>query len=128
MGDRMKLWSLRLGIASLVAILAALAFAAPARAQFGPNAGAPPPKLNPHTDAPFDPSGYWVAVVTEDWRYRMVTPDKGDFPGVPVNAAGRKIAEAVGPRQGSSFRKCVQVVWSRRDHARAGAPAYFLGE
>lgn len=91
-GDRMKPWNLRTGIASLVAVLGVLAFAAPARAQFGPNAGPPPPKLNPHTDAPFDPSGYWVAVVTEDWRYRMVTPDKGDFPGVPVNAEGRKIA------------------------------------
>ncbi len=93
----MKLWGLRWGIASLVAIFAVLAFAAPARAQFGPNGPPPPPKFNPHTDAPFDPSGYWVAVVTEDWRYRMVTPDKGDFPGVPVNAAGRKTAEEWDP-------------------------------
>jgi hypothetical protein len=88
----MKVWSRWSRIAALVSILGVLAFAAPARAQFGPNAGAPPPKLNPHTDAPFDPSGYWVAVVTEDWRYRMVTPDKGDFPGVPINAEGRKMA------------------------------------
>ncbi len=39
--------------------------------------------------APVDLTGYWVAVVTEDWRYRMMTPDKGDFTGVPLNAAGR---------------------------------------
>jgi hypothetical protein len=29
--------------------------------------------------APIDLTGYWVAVVTEDWRFRMVTPPKGDF-------------------------------------------------
>lgn len=39
--------------------------------------------------APVDLTGYWVAVVTEDWRYRMMTPDRGDFTGVPLNAAGR---------------------------------------
>ena len=81
----------------LFAILAALSLAAPVRAQFGPNAGPPPPPFNPHTQAPFDPSGYWVSIVTEDWRYRMVTPEKGDFPGVPVNAEGRKIAEKWDP-------------------------------
>ena len=29
--------------------------------------------------APVDLTGYWVTVVTEDWRYRMVTPPKGDI-------------------------------------------------
>jgi hypothetical protein len=85
------------GAAFSAVVLVALAGAMPARAQFGPNAGPPPPPFNPHTEAPFDPSGYWVSIVTEDWRYRMVTPEKGDFPGVPVNAEGRKIAEAWDP-------------------------------
>jgi hypothetical protein len=35
-----------------------------------------------------------VSVVTEDWRWRMLTPAKGDFAGVPLNAAGRKIGLA----------------------------------
>ena len=26
--------------------------------------------------APADLTGYWVAFVTEDWRFRMVTPEK----------------------------------------------------
>jgi len=32
--------------------------------------------------------------VTEDWRYRMVTPTKGDFQGVPMTPAARTIANA----------------------------------
>jgi len=44
--------------------------------------------------APVDLTGYWVSVVSEDWRYRMLTPPKGDVGGVPLNAEGRKIADA----------------------------------
>jgi hypothetical protein len=39
-----------------------------------------------------DLTGTWVAVVTEDWRWRMVTPPKGDVASIPVNAEGRKAA------------------------------------
>ena len=41
-----------------------------------------------------DLTGYWVSPVMEDWRWRMVTPIKGDFASVPVNAEARKIGEA----------------------------------
>ena len=41
-----------------------------------------------------DITGQWVSVVTEDWRWRMVTPPKGDTSSVPLNAAGRMAAEA----------------------------------
>ncbi len=37
-------------------------------------------------------TGYWVSVVTEDWKFRMVTPKKGNYSGVPLNAEGRKVA------------------------------------
>lgn len=47
--------------------------------------------------APQDYTGYWVSVVTEDWRYRMITPPKGDFAGVPLNAEGRRLAAAWDP-------------------------------
>jgi hypothetical protein len=43
--------------------------------------------------APIDVTGYWVSVVTEDWRYRMVTPAKGDYQGVPMTPEARKIAD-----------------------------------
>src|SRR5262249_30998696 len=42
--------------------------------------------------APVDLTGYWVSVVTEDWRFRMVTPARGDHPSVPLNAAGNALA------------------------------------
>jgi hypothetical protein len=49
------------------------------------------------TLAPIDLTGYWVSVVTEDWRYRMVTPKKGDYASVPLNAAARRLADAWDP-------------------------------
>src|SRR3974377_128651 len=51
----------------------------------------------PKAAAPVDFTGYWVSVVTEDWLYRMVTPKKGDYSSVPLNAEGRKIADAWDP-------------------------------
>src|SRR5215472_4605788 len=47
--------------------------------------------------APVDLTGYWVSVITEDWRYRMVTPAKGDYPSIPLNPEGRKVADAWDP-------------------------------
>jgi hypothetical protein len=52
---------------------------------------APPPSAQ--VAAPIDLTGYWVAIVTEDWRWRMVTPPKGDYASVPLNDAGRKVAD-----------------------------------
>lgn len=44
--------------------------------------------------AVFDPTGYWVPLITEDWRFRMVTPPKGDYASVPLSAEGRRIADS----------------------------------
>jgi hypothetical protein len=43
--------------------------------------------------APADLTGWWVSVVTEDWRWRMVTPKKGDYASMPINDEGRRIAD-----------------------------------
>ena len=51
----------------------------------------------PKAGATIDLTGYWVSVVTEDWLYRMVTPAKGDYTSVPLNAAGRKLADTWDP-------------------------------
>jgi hypothetical protein len=59
--------------------------------------GAPQAPSTAQAAAPFDITGYWVSVVNEDWLYRMVTPDKGDYTGVPINAEGRKVADAWDP-------------------------------
>jgi hypothetical protein len=47
--------------------------------------------------APIDLTGYWVSIVTEDWRFRMVTPVKGDYASVPLNPEGRRIADTWDP-------------------------------
>jgi hypothetical protein len=59
--------------------------------------GRGPVPQTPKAAAPIDITGYWLSVVTEDWRFRMVTPPKGDYLGVPLNPAGRKIADAWDP-------------------------------
>src|SRR6266853_867907 len=61
-----------------------------------PGRGGGPPR-SPKDSAPIDLTGYWVSIVTEDWRFRMFTPPKGDIAGVPVNAEGRKLANAWDP-------------------------------
>lgn len=44
--------------------------------------------------APIDLTGYWVSVVSEDWRHRMATARKGDYESVPLSAEGRRAADA----------------------------------
>jgi hypothetical protein len=64
----------------------------------GGQRGEPPqPPSAARTIAPLDLTGYWVSIVTEDWRYRMVTPKKGDYPSVPLNAAARRAADGWDP-------------------------------
>ena len=57
--------------------------------------------------APVDLTGYWVSVVTEDWRFRMVTPRKGDYLSVPLNAEGKKVADLWDPaKDEASGQQC----------------------
>lgn len=56
-----------------------------------------PPAYAQRAPAPVDLTGYWVSLVTEDWRFRMVTPLKGDYEGVPLNPEGRRVANAWDP-------------------------------
>lgn len=77
-----------------LAVLAALSLEANAVAQRG---GPPGPPPTPRAAAPFDITGQWVSVVSEDWRYRMTVPPKGDYGGVPLNPNGRRTADAWDP-------------------------------
>jgi hypothetical protein len=65
---------------------------------YGQGRGGPPPTpKTPKEAAPVDLTGYWVSVVTEDWRWRMVTPIHGDFAGIPLNPAGKKLGNEWDP-------------------------------
>jgi hypothetical protein len=81
---------------AILRLLAGFLFVASAHAQVGT---APP---DARTRAPVDLTGYWVAVVTEDWRYRMMTPDKGDFTGIALNGAGRAAMQKWDPAHDES--------------------------
>ncbi|HET9834666.1 MAG TPA: hypothetical protein VFP91_23255, partial [Vicinamibacterales bacterium] len=61
--------------------------------------GPPQPVRSPQAIAPFDPTGYWVAIVSDEWRYRMLTPPKGNFDYVPLNAEGQRVARAWEPEK-----------------------------
>lgn len=47
--------------------------------------------------AAVDLTGEWISVVTEDWKFRMVTPRKGDYDLVPLTPAGRSLADSWDP-------------------------------
>jgi hypothetical protein len=85
----MKQVLLAVSISIVVAALASTHMRAQQRA------ATPPPTAR--AAAPIDLTGYWVSVVTEDWRWRMIMPPKGDYTSVPLNAEGRKVADAWNP-------------------------------
>jgi hypothetical protein len=72
-------------IAAGVALSLSVATRAQAPAASGPT---------PQSIAPIDLVGTWVSVVSEDWRWRMMTPAKGDYASVPLTDAGRKAADS----------------------------------
>ena len=55
------------------------------------------PPASARAAAPVDFTGYWVSPVMEDWRWRMVTPLRGDAARIPVNAAARAVIDAWDP-------------------------------
>ena len=78
---------------ALLAVLL-IALAGAAERAHGQRGAAAPADPTPRALAPIDLTGYWVSIVNEDWRWRMLTPPKGDISSVPVNAAGRRATEA----------------------------------
>jgi hypothetical protein len=60
----------------------------------GTHAAAQQAPPTPRSLAPIDLTGYWVSIVNEDWRWRMMTPPKGDFSSIPLNPEGRRVTEA----------------------------------
>lgn len=81
----------RASLLLVAAVMALLMTPARAPAQFG--FPPPQPPVNPRAIAPLDFAGYWVSIVTEDWRFRMITPAKGDYASVPLNSEGKRVAD-----------------------------------
>jgi hypothetical protein len=82
----------------VVALIALSSVAVPVLVHTQNRGGPPPPPVaTAKASAPIDLTGYWVAFVTEDWRFRMVTPPKGDFQGIQLTPEAVKIANAWDP-------------------------------
>lgn len=90
---------MRLFRASTLALAALLLLRMHAAAQQGGRAGRGQ-SATPQTGkaaAPFDPTGYWVSMITQNWRLRMFPPAKGDYLGLPLTPAAKKIADEWDP-------------------------------
>jgi hypothetical protein len=75
--------------------------------------GPGPAGRTPKDAAPIDLTGYWVSIVSEDWRFRMLTPPKGDHPDFLLTPAGTKLADSWDPAKDEA----------EKDHCKAyGAP------
>lgn len=82
-----------------VVLVAALAVAAAPVLCGQAQRGQPPatPPVTAKAAAPIDLIGNWVSIVTEDWRWRMVTPAKGDYASIPMTPAAKMVADAWDP-------------------------------
>src|SRR4030095_16782489 len=79
-----------IGAAGLLMVSALLAMQNEGRGQGRENQ----PPASARAAAPFDPTGYWSSLITQNCRLRMVPPGKGDYIGIPISAAGKKAADA----------------------------------
>jgi hypothetical protein len=80
--------------AATLALIGAAPDATHAQARGG---GRGAPAQAPKAAAAIDLTGYWVAVITEDWKFRMVTPRKGVYELLQLNAEGRKVGDSWDP-------------------------------
>ena len=89
------------GLAVCVIVLSTAVFAQGRGGGGGQRGAAPPAGLppTPKASATVDLTGYWVSLVTEDWRWRMKVPDKGDVSSIPFtqDQAKRAVLQAWDP-------------------------------
>ncbi len=101
---RSPLLSVCIGMLSLVGLT--LIGPADLHAQGGRGGRGGPPQP-PKAAAPIDLTGYWTAVVTEDWHQRMMTAPKGDFgagePGATAGFNGARNGQGENPSQGGNI-------------------------
>jgi hypothetical protein len=83
--------------AGSIALAMALSCTAALTLAAQPGDRAPAVTPSARSQAPYDLTGYWVSVVTQDWRYRMVVPGKGEYQGIPIKPAAKEFADSWNP-------------------------------
>jgi len=86
--------TMRVSVLGAISLCVAIVVATMDAAGQGRGRGQAGPPQTARQAAPIDLAGTWVSIVTEDWRWRMVTPPKRDVASVPVSAEGRKAAQS----------------------------------
>src|SRR4249920_2599360 len=81
-------------VTAAVFVLAASASAQGQRGAAGRGRGGP---ASAREGAAIDLTGYCVSVIAEDWKFRMVTPKKGVYDSLMLNAEGRRVADTWDP-------------------------------
>lgn len=80
------------GLVSVAGLISLLIASTPLWAQ---GARGPMPKpMAAKEEAPIDLTGYWVSLITQDWRFRMVVPGSGEYAAIPINIKGKQTADA----------------------------------
>ena len=86
-----------------VLIVCLLALPTTIHAQRGGRGAAAP--VAPREAAAVDLTGYWVSVVAEDWKFRMVTPKKGVYDSLTLNAEGRRVGDTWDPAKDEAAKE-----------------------
>jgi hypothetical protein len=84
------------GMRALAVMAVVFLIASPAAIQ-AQRAGRGAPSPAGRDGAALDLTGYWVSVISEDWKYRMVTPKKGVYDALALNAEGRRVGDTWDP-------------------------------
>jgi hypothetical protein len=98
MFEGQKRSGVRSGLAAVACVLlCSSGLAAGAQARGGREEQSAGATATPKAAAPIDLTGYWVSVVTQDWRWRMVTPARGDYESVPITLEAKRAGDAWDP-------------------------------
>ena len=89
--------------------------------------GRGPVGKTPKESAPIDLTGYWVSIVSEDWRFRMLTPPKGDHPDFLLTPEGTKLADAWDPVKDEASKDLPIIVISGHATVNDAVQAIKLG-
>ena len=108
--------------AALLACMIAWGGASAAQAPVGVGAAAPTAR----SMAPIDITGYWVSVITESWRFRMVTPAKGDYASIPITKAALEAADSWDPARDKANGELCKAYGGAALLNIPGTPAHLL--
>ena len=108
----------------LLLVLGVLGGTRAAQRQGAPDKAAP---ASARARAVIDVTGYWVSIIDEDWMWRMMTPAKGDYTNVPLNAEGKRVTKAWDPEKDKKEGNECRAYGAANIMRMPDTAAYYLG-